>query len=157
VLRGQAVAMEIARPNRMHTESPARSLSAVARLAAALEIFLGIGALLGGGLLSVAPDGHLLGMTTKTLAGTPFHTYLVPGIILFTCIGVAPIFAAVITLRRMAIAPVVSIAVGTVLIGWISVEMVMLAGPGSLAWAFYLALGACIATLGAAWWRGTLR
>jgi len=123
----------------------------------ALEVLLGIGALAGGGLLTVAPDGHLLGMSTRMLAGTPFDSYLVPGIILFTCLGVAPIVVAGITLRRMAIAPLLAVAVGVTLVGWITVEMVMLVNPGSLAWAFYLVLGTCIATLGAAWWRGALK
>jgi len=41
------------------------------------------------------------------------------------------------------------------LIGWVSVEMVVLAGLGSLAWAFYLVLGACIAAIGVAWWRSS--
>jgi hypothetical protein len=65
----------------------------IARLAVVLEIFLGLGALGGGGLFILAPDGHLLGMTTRMLAGTPFHSFLVPGIILFAFIGVTPLLA----------------------------------------------------------------
>lgn len=79
-----------------------------------LEIFLGIGALFGGAQFIIAPDGHLLGITTRELAGTSFPSYLVPGIIL-----------------------------------------VFLAGVGSLAWAFYLALGCGITALGIVWWRGS--
>ena len=130
-------------------------LPGIARLAVVLEVFLGLGALFGGGALILAPDGHLLGMPTKLLAGSPFSSFLVPGVILFTLVGLAPVLAAAITARRQAFAPLAVVAVGLTLIGWVSVEMVVLAGLGSLAWAFYLVLGACIAAIGVAWWRST--
>ena len=133
-------------------------LPGIARLAVALEIFLAIGALLGGGMLILSPSGHLLGMPLSLLAGTPFQSFLVPGLLLFTFIGVAPVLAAVVTARRQAIAPLAAVAVGLTLMGWITVEMVMLAGPASLAWALYLVLGTVIATVGVGWWRsGTAR
>jgi hypothetical protein len=135
--------------------STSRRLPGIARLAVVLEIFLGIGALFGGGQFILAPDGHLLGMTTGMMAGTPFRSYLVPGIILFAFVGVAPLLAAAITIRRQAMAPLAAVAVGLTLIGWISVEMVVLAGVGSLFWAFYLMLGTCIAAVGVAWSRSS--
>jgi hypothetical protein len=134
-----------------------RKLPGIARLAIVLEISLGLGALFGGGALILGPDGHLLGMPTTLLAGSPFPSYRVPGIILFTLVGVAPVVAAAITFRRHAIAPLAAVAVGLTLIGWVSVEMVVLAGLGSLAWALYLVLGACIAAIGVAWWRSSIR
>ena len=130
-------------------------LAGIARLAIVLEVFLGLGALFGGGALILAPDGHLLGMPTKLLAGSPFPNFLVPGIILFTFVGLAPLVAAAITFRRQALAPIAAVVVGLTLIGWVSVEMVVLAGLGSLAWALYLVLGACIAAIGVAWWRSS--
>ena len=136
-------------------ESTSRPLPGIARLAVALEVFLGVGALFGGGAFILAPDGHLLGMPTTLLAGSPFPSYLVPGIVLFTFVGVAPLLAAAMTVRRQAFAPIAAIAVGLTLIGWGSVEMVVLAGPGSLAWALYLVLGACIAMVGLGWWRSS--
>src|ERR1700730_1426330 len=135
--------------------STSRRLPGIARLAVVLEIFLGIDALFGGGVFILVPDGHLLGMTTRTLAGSPFRSYLVPGIILIAVVGVAPLLAAAITVRRQAIAPFAAVAVGLTLIGWISVEMVVLAGLGSLAWTFYLVLGTCIAAVGVVWWRSS--
>jgi hypothetical protein len=139
-----------ARPSRQ--QSTARPLPGIARLAVVLEVFLGVGALFGGGAFILGPDGHLLGMPTSLLAGSPFPSYLVPGIVLFTFVGVAPLLAAAMTIRRQAFAPIAAVAVGLTLIGWVSVEMVVLAGPGSLAWALYLVLGACIALVGVGWW-----
>ena len=149
------VTMMHAQSSATRPRSRSRPLPAIAWAAVGLEIFLGIGALFGGAQFIVAPDGHLLGMTTKVLAGTPFPSYLVPGIILFTFIGVGPLLAAAITVRRLAIAPFAAVAVGLTLVGWISVEMVFLAGIGSLAWALYLALGCAIAAVGIVWWRSS--
>ncbi|HET6311765.1 MAG TPA: hypothetical protein VFH00_12295 [Candidatus Nitrosotalea sp.] len=136
-------------------QSTSLPLPWIARLAVALEIFLGLGALFGGGALILGPDGHILGMPTSLLAGSPFPSYLLPGIILFTFVGVAPLVAAVITIRRQALAPFAAVAVGLALIGWVSVEMVVLAGLGSLAWTLYLVLGTCNAAIGVAWWRSS--
>jgi hypothetical protein len=118
-----------------------------------LEIFLGIGALFGGGALVIAPDGHLLGMPTSLLASTPFSSFLVPGICLFSFVGIAPLLAAAITVRRQSIAPLAAVAVGLTLMGWITAEMIALAGLGSLAWTFYLVLGTSIAAVGLTWSR----
>jgi hypothetical protein len=117
-------------------------------LAAALETIIGVGAIFGGGLLILGPDGHLLGMPTKMLAGTPFDSFLLPGILLFSFVGVVPLGAAVLTLRGSPAAPLSAVAVGLLLVGWISVEMVMLGGPQTLAWALYLVLGTAIALVG---------
>lgn len=135
--------------------STPRPLPGIARLAVVLETFLGLGALFGGGAFILAPDGHPLGMPTRLLAGSPFPSFLVPGIILFTFVGLAPLLAAAMTIRQQALAPLAAVAVGLTLIGWVSVEMVVLAGLGSLAWALYLVLGACIAAIGVAWWRSS--
>jgi hypothetical protein len=136
-------------------QSTSPPLPWIARLAVVLEIFLGLGALFGGGALILGPDGHILGMPTSLLAGSPFPSYLLPGIILFTFIGIAPLLAAGITIRRQTLAPFAAVAVGLALIGWVSVEMVVLAGLGSLAWTLYLVLGTCIAAIGVTWWRSS--
>ena len=133
--------------------SISRRLPTLGRLAIILEIFLGIGALFGGGQFILAPDGHLIGVPLKMLAGTPFHSFLVPGLLLFTFVGVAPIVAAAITARRLAIGPLAALAVGVTLMSWITVEMVIFAGLTSLFWAFYLVLGTVIAAVGLAWCR----
>ncbi len=130
-----------------------KPLPGLARLATALEIFLGLGAVFGGGALILAPDGHLLGIPTTLLEGSPFTSFLMPGIVLFSLVGLAPLMAAAITIRRQTLAPLAAVAVGVTLIGWISVEMLVLAGPGSLAWALYMVLGVSITAVGVVWWR----
>ncbi|HLP12376.1 MAG TPA: hypothetical protein VK177_10630 [Flavobacteriales bacterium] len=60
-----------------------------------LLLFLGLGALSGGYLLMVDPDGSALGMDSEWLKNSPFNTYLVPGIILFFFNGLFPILTIV--------------------------------------------------------------
>ena len=122
-------------------------------MAIGLEVLLGVGALIGGGALLLAPDGHLLSMPATLLSGSPFRDYTIPGAILFGVLGVAPLGAAGLTWIRADIAPVAAVAVGLALIGWIATEMVVLAGWGSLVWTLYLLLGTAIAGTGLWWLR----
>jgi hypothetical protein len=149
-----ATAIRIPSPTRRPASS-SRRLSTLGRLAMVLEIFLGIGALFGGIQFILAPDGHLLGIPLRMLAGTPFHSFLVPGVLLFTFVGLGPVMAAAFTARRQAIGPLAALAVGLTLMGWITVEMVIFAGLTSLFWAFYLVLGTVIAAVGVVWSRTT--
>jgi len=134
-------------PSATQPRTAVRPLPGIARAAVALEIFLGVGALFGGGRSSWGP--------TATCSGSPFPSYLVPGIVLFTLVGIAPLLAAASTARRQALAPIAAVAVGVTLIGWVCVEMVVRAGIGSLGWAHYLVLGVCISAIGMAWWRSS--
>ncbi|MEI7979538.1 MAG: hypothetical protein WCI53_11895 [Bacteroidota bacterium] len=52
---------------------------------------LGLGALFGGGVLIISPSGKLFGIPITMLANSPFHNFLIPGIILFTFIGLIPL------------------------------------------------------------------
>ena len=67
-----------------------------------LLAFIGVGALVSGAMLFAAPDGHLMQWTTSQLAGTPFASYLIPGLILFTLVGLFPLFTAYGFLKKPA-------------------------------------------------------
>jgi hypothetical protein len=56
-----------------------------------LMLILGIGGIVSGPMLFLAPDGHLMQWSTADLAGSPFPNYLIPGLILFIFIGVFPL------------------------------------------------------------------
>ncbi len=60
-----------------------------------LLIFLGIGALYGGGSLIIDPSGELLGMPLTMLESSPFNNFLLPGVILFLLLGVAPLLVGI--------------------------------------------------------------
>lgn len=56
-----------------------------------LQIFLGIGAIFGGGGLVLDTSGELIMMPIEMLDNTPFKSFLVPGIILLIILGITPI------------------------------------------------------------------
>ncbi len=58
----------------------------------------GIGGVLGGILLSVAPDGHLMDMSTKIMHGF-FPDFLIPGLIL-TGLGVLNLLSFIAVIRN---------------------------------------------------------
>lgn len=60
-----------------------------------LHLFLGLGAIYGGVMLLLKPDGSLLGMDTQWLANAPFNNYFIPGFLLFTMIGLLPLLTFV--------------------------------------------------------------
>ncbi len=52
-----------------------------------LHLFLGINACVGGFLLMLKPDGSLLQMSQAFLRNSAFTNFLIPGLLLFTFIG----------------------------------------------------------------------
>ena len=67
-----------------------------------LLALLGLGALGGGGVLIASPSGKLMGMPLSLLAGSPFHSFLIPGLLLFLVLGVAPSLLVVALLKKPA-------------------------------------------------------
>jgi len=55
-----------------------------------LLTFVSIGAIYGGGSMLLSPDGSLLGMNVSWLEGSPFSSFIIPGLILFLLIGLLP-------------------------------------------------------------------
>ncbi|MEK5380527.1 hypothetical protein [Niallia sp. FSL W8-0635] len=122
-----------------------------------LHAFLGIGALFGGGLLIIYPDGSLLSMSTDILQTSPFDDFLIPGLILFVALGILPIITAIflISEKSLKIAEKLSLYkethwswnsslyIGFVLIIWITVEVYMIQGV-ALIHVFYIFLGIAI-------------
>ncbi|HLI56018.1 MAG TPA: hypothetical protein VKY26_03190, partial [Actinomycetota bacterium] len=64
-----------------------------------LELFTGLAAVTGGVLLMVKPDGSLLQARTSALAGSPFHDWLLPGLLLALLVGVGFTVTALWELR----------------------------------------------------------
>ena len=66
-----------------------------------LLAFLGLGAIFGGGVLIISPSGELFGMPLSMLANSPFNNFLVPGIILFTVLGIAPVGVTIALIKNL--------------------------------------------------------
>jgi hypothetical protein len=83
------------------------------------------------------------------LVGTPFHDYLIPGLILALAVGGSATVATSTVLLRSQAGAWASALAGVVLMGWIAGEIVILP-PSERSWleAFYFILGFVMACLG---------
>ena len=60
------------------------------------------------------------------LAGSPFDTYLVPGLILFGVLGLGPILATCLAWLRHPLAPTAAFVVGAGLLIWVGAEVAII-------------------------------
>jgi hypothetical protein len=117
-----------------------------------LEVLLSVGALGGGLVLIVAPRGEIMPLPLGALAGSPFETYLAPGAILFSVLGLGPLIAARLTWLRHPFAPVAAFIVGVALLVWVAVEIAIIGFSNEPPLqAVYLSLGAVITLLALSW------
>jgi hypothetical protein len=110
----------------MQSDRIREPLSRVAKGALALEVVLAIGALGGGLILMLAPRGEILPLPLSALAGSPFDTYFVPGMILFGVLGFGPLVAVRLAWTRHPAAPVAAFVVGAGLLIWVGVEVAII-------------------------------
>jgi len=110
--------------------APATALVALLLLQAA-------GALAGGASLMASPRGGIIKLPPSDLAGSPFHDFFIPGLILFFVLGLAPLLVAAALLwqpevatleavnpfRRQYWAWTASGVIGVALVIWIAVEV----------------------------------
>lgn len=74
----------------------------------------------------IATDG--LGMSRAELDGTPFHSFVIPGIVLGVVVGGSLLGSSHLVWRRHRAARAAAIFSSTTLLGWICVEAVMIHG-----------------------------
>lgn len=109
--------------------------------------FLSLGALFGGAALIISPSGALMGgLPLSILEHSPFANFLVPGLILFTILGLLPGFLVFALVKKMSSrfaerlnffgdmhwAWTYSIYVAFALIIWIQVETIFVQSVGWL-------------------------
>ena len=106
----------------MSTPATSRRRSAGVWILMLLLLIQGLGGLGGGLALSLKPDGSIMKMPTSQLRGSPFHDYLVPGLILLLVLGVLPLVTLAGVWARRSWAWYASFAIGCALVIWILVE-----------------------------------
>lgn len=91
-----------------------------------IVLIVSLNAIAAGYSFIVEPSGEGVGITTGYLReSAPFRDYQVPGIILFSVIGIGGLFVSMMTMKRQSKYPVLLIAHGCILVGWISVQLSM--------------------------------
>jgi hypothetical protein len=114
-----------------------------------LQVFIGVGAVASGALLVIAPDGRAMQMPLDMLSGSPFGSFLIPGLILFLVHGVGNIVSAILCFRMRRIAAFSGMLFGFALIIWIYVQVTMIGGGHWLQY-LYFVFGLVLVILGVA-------
>lgn len=95
-----------------------------------------MGGLLAFGALNAFAGGYY-GMSgaedvpRKWLEGSPFDDYLIPGLVLFVIVGGSLLAAAMFVFAGLHLARVAAIGAGTVVLGWLVVETLVI---GYVSW-----------------------
>lgn len=118
-----------------------------------LNAFLGITAVAGGiGLMTGAISPGI-----TLLAGSPFHTYLVPGLALLLLVGGSSLLAMALLWGRHRWSALVAAGAGCMIIIFEVVEILIIGSEAGLARTlqlFYLGLGGLIVLLSVTLWIG---
>lgn len=104
------------------------------------QIFIGVGAIAGGWGLMGDPSGASMGLPQTSLDGSPFATYFIPGLFLFTVNGLGTLAGSIITLKSFRYAGEVAIGLGVILMLWIVIQA-MVIGMTSFLQPFYFVVG----------------
>jgi hypothetical protein len=105
------------------TAPSAHRRSAAVRTLLALLLFQGLSGIAGGAALVAKPSGAVLRMPVSNLRDSPFHDFLVPGLILLLVLGVSPLLTLAGLWARQAWAWYSSFAVGCGLVIFEIVEV----------------------------------
>jgi len=142
----------MAMTTKMQFDRTRQPLSRFARGVLALELILSVGALGGGLILMLAPRGEIIPLPLSALAGSPFDTYFVPGLILFGVLGLGPLVAARLVWLRHPLAPAAAFVVGAALVTWIGVEVAIIGYSNEPPLqAIYMVLGVAILLVALRW------
>jgi hypothetical protein len=112
----------------------------------ACDALVGVTAIGGGAVLAAGLEGDRY--PAGWLKGTPFRSYLIPGLILVVIVGGSAAAAAVLTFTAPQAGAWISILAGVILIGQIAGEIRMLKQPVHWIEAVYIAAGALMVALG---------
>lgn len=88
--------------------------------------FQGLSGLLGGIGLIVDPTGTLLQIPVEWLDGSPFESYLIPGLVLLLVLGIGPLAVLYGLWRRASWAWLGARLVSVALLVWIGVEVLVI-------------------------------
>ena len=120
-----------------------------ARIVACVALFfLGGSAFVGAIPMIVDPAGRTIGMPLSLLDQTPFHSFLLPGIILLVCNGLLSLAITVPVLRNSRSSGSLVIFQGCVIFGWITVQVFMIR---TLHWLHFLYWGVGIVLIVCGW------
>ena len=113
-----------------------------------LSAFVASTALVSGAFLVLYPDGSTFNVSTRLLVGTPFRDFVMPGLVLCIVVGGINLVAVILNLRTHPKRYNWAIAGAVILIGWVVVQMLLIA---NLHWLQFAYLGIALMILLLSW------
>lgn len=111
-------------------------MSLLRKINIVLVFVLAVNALFAGYLFMSDPSGKYLGIDTSMLEHSPFVDYFFPGLVLFTVNGLLAVFTSFILARKWQSGPLWLTIQGTLLSGWIGVQVLILREVNALHFVF---------------------
>lgn len=105
--------------------------------------FVAFSALSTGLILIIKPDGNSMGLTVNMLKSTPFHNFLIPGLLLVFIIGGVNLLALLLNIFNHPKTYKVTMAAGIIVTGWIIAQLLLISSFSWLA-GLYLVIGILI-------------
>ena len=93
-------------------------------LAIILLMFLGFGGIYGAWMLISDPSGGKFQWALDLLNGTPFKSFLIPGIVLMLSNGILPLIVAAATILKRRNAGWLILIQGGITIGWLTAQLI---------------------------------
>jgi hypothetical protein len=93
------------------------------RILAILQTFTALGAIPAGLMFIISPDGSLLGMNIEMISSSPFNSFLIPGIFLFTVNGLGNAAGALLAFSSNRHAGITGLILGVILCTWIIFQL----------------------------------
>ncbi len=123
-------------------------------LAVVLELFTALGAIPVGIQLLTDTSGASVGFPDGWIEATPFGSYLLPGLYLLLVNGAGMLLLAALSVMRHWVAPWLTGILGTGLVIWIGVQLVVMP-EFSFLQAIFGAIGVVLMGVSVAWLRRT--
>ena len=95
------------------------------RILLIIHLFVGVGALFGGAA-AIADPHQPLGVPAELLEGSPFGSYLIPGLILFVVIGLGHMLSALTAIKKSEWQGYISSVFSWALMIWIVVQVIII-------------------------------
>ena len=123
-------------------------------VAIALEMFTAAGAIPVGVMFLADPSGAAIGLPQGWIEATPFGSYAIPGLYLFAMNGIGMLVVAGASVMRHWSAPWLTGMLGTGLVVWILVQVLVMP---ELMWlqGVFLAVGLVLDAISIGWLRRT--
>lgn len=128
----------------METDDPPKSFFLVLGI---LQSIIAVGAIIGGIGMCMDPSGRADGIPLKLLHDSPFKDYWYPGLFLLIVHGIGNILSAIISFAKKPVSGIFGMAMGSLLILWISMQLIWIGYYNALQPAF-IVFGAAQVLLG---------